>query len=165
MSGLDTSVPGIVKSLALTPHPEGGYFREIWRDGKFITGNRPGTLRNASTSILFLVPHNGRSRLHRLTSDETWNFNLGGAIAIYEMTANGPPIKTIIGPKGNPHSEISHTIKAGTWFGAIPEPGTVFSLVACSVIPGFDYSDFEIAERGAMLREYPQSAEIIDILT
>jgi len=153
------SIDRMVKALGLIPHPEGGFYREIWRDKKIIPGNRPGTLRNASTTILFLVPRGSRSRLHRLASDETWHFSLGGPIAIIELAPNAPPRKAIIGP-----GTAGHTVKAGTWFGALPEPGTGYTLAICIVAPGFDFADFEMAEKGRLAREYPQAAEIMDIL-
>jgi predicted cupin superfamily sugar epimerase len=160
MSGTAADIGGIVRALGLVPHPEGGFFRETFRDPGVVTGNRPGTKRNASTSILFLVPAGGRSRLHRLASEETWIFLLGGPLAIIELEHCAPPRRTVIG-KG---SAQVHAVRADTWFGAVTEPGSPFTLVACTVKPGFDFADFELGERETLQKEYPQAREILEIL-
>lgn len=152
------------KALGMVPHAEGGFFREIWRDEHVVKGNRAGTMRNASTSILFLLPQGGRSRLHRLASDETWIHNMGCPIAVIELEKNRPPRTTMVGPAGENMNKARHTVKAGTWFGAVPESGAGFSLVICTVTPGFDFSDFELGEKASLEREYPQAREVLDKL-
>ena len=159
MTGPESPVRRIVEALGLAPHSEGGFFREIFRDPAIVPGNRPDTGRNASTTILFLVPPDGRSRLHRLESDETWHYNLGGAMAVMELVKGMPPRRTMIGP-GLP----AYTVKAGTWFGALPEPGAKFSLVTCTVSPGFDFGDFRMADRLELAGLFPQAADLLDKL-
>lgn len=145
----------LVDSMGLLPHPEGGYYREIWRSPGLVPGKRPGTIRNAATSILFLIPGDGCSRLHRLASDETWVHRAGGELELVELALGAPALRTVIGsagPTGFPHS---HTIPAGTWFGARPVAGSGFALVECTVAPGFDFADFELGKSETLLEEYP----------
>ncbi len=143
----------LIRSLRLKPHVEGGFFRETYR--------APGRICRA-TSILFLLPAGSVSRLHRIKSDEIWFFHLGGPLVIVELDESlGRLRRTRLGPQYC----LQHTVKAGTWFGAYPEKATKFSLVGCVVAPGFDFKDFELAQRKTLCRAFPRYRRLIERLT
>ena len=159
----------IIKKLNLQPHPEGGYYAETFRSDieiecDFI--NKTDSKRNASTCIYFLVTPGKCSRLHRIRSDEVWHFYLGGPLTVIELVdhdINNPVRKTILGQNILEENQVlQHVVKRDTWFGCYNE-NTEFSLVGCSVAPGFDFKDFELASRQDLLSKYPKAAEDIII--
>ncbi len=143
----------LITTLQLSPHPEGGFFRETYRAKQKIATCRGD--RSASTSILFLLACGHRSRLHRIQSDEQWHFYLGGPLKIIEIDSKGRVCQTILGPDLNRGQVLQHVVPAGRWFGAIPAPRARWSLVGCTVAPGFDFKDFELGNRDELLRAYP----------
>jgi predicted cupin superfamily sugar epimerase len=145
----------LIERLALEPHPEGGFYRQTYK--------APGTSANGrahSTAIYFLLPAGHASRLHRIKSDEVWHFYDGDPLCIVELTPDGALQTTRL------HREMpQHVVPAGRWFGALPEPGSEFALVGCTVAPGFDFADFELARRGDLVARYPQHRAVIETLT
>jgi predicted cupin superfamily sugar epimerase len=153
------SASDLVRILQLTPHPEGGFFRETYR-----AEGRSGS-RSASTAIYFLLPQGHVSRLHRIRSDEVWHLYLGGPLDIVELQANGPAKVTRLGLDLNRDERPQHVVPGGTWFGSMPAPGVPFALVGCTVAPGFEFDDFEMGSRDALLTEFPQARDLIMKLT
>ncbi len=154
-----------IKKLDLAPHPEGGYFRETYRSGLSLPASAlppefAGT-RQASTAIYFLLDGQSFSAFHRLRSDEMWHFYASDALVVHELSADGTYAKHTLG--GNPEAgeALQLVVKAGRWFAAcVRDPGA-YSLVGCTVAPGFDFADFEMAKRQELLRQYPQHKELI----
>ena len=152
-----------VLALGLAPHPEGGWFRETYRSPERL---RRGALprrvpgeRSLATSILYLLGAGERSRFHRLRADETWWHHAGGAMLLHLLGPGGARILSV-GP-ASPQAAVPH----GTWFAAEPVPGTPFSLVGCGTTPGFEYEDFELAERSALVAEFPSERELVSRFT
>ena len=159
----------IIQQLRLRPHPEGGYFRESYRaQGKIpktvLTGAFKGN-RSYSTAIYFLLPKGSRSSFHRILSDEIWHFYLGGPITIFELHNNGKIKKTVLGPLIHKNQKLQYVVPANCWFGAYPNPETKFALAGCTVSPGFDFADFELADRAGLLKRFPKAREEILKLT
>jgi len=154
----------LVSAYGLAPHPEGGFYRETYRSAEKMT-TRGGASRPVSTGILFLLPEGQRSRLHRIKSDELWHFHLGGALRLTQISPEGKVEEFIIGPDVKRGHLLQHAVPARHWFGARPEPGSGFCLVGCTVAPGFDFDDFDLASRAAMLARYPDARETIIKLT
>lgn len=152
-----TGADALVARLKLAPHPEGGFYRETYRSAETTTTDRGP--RSVCTAIYFLLPKGSKSRLHRIQSDELWHFYGGGPLRIVEIRADKTVVETVLGPE-NPQARVP----AGTWFGSLPEPDSPFSLVGCTVSPGFDFADFEMADRGAMLAEFPGARAWIETL-
>ncbi len=154
-------MPGNWRAVAelygLTEHPEGGYFRETYRAAGVI----PGTGRNFSTAVYYLLASGQRSRLHRLKSDELWHFYLGGPLAVAQLFPDGRTETALLGPDAAAGQRLQHAVPAGCWFGAYPAEGTVYSLVGCTVAPGFDFADFELGDREGLLKAFPAAAELI----
>jgi len=149
----------LIRICALRPHPEGGFYRETYRSAA-----RSGD-RNCCTAIYFLLPAGAKSRLHRLNSDEIWHHYLGGPVTIAQLFPDGQEERVVLGPDILSGQVQQHVVPAGCWFGAWLEPGSKFSFVGCTVAPGFDFEDFEIGGRPALLKEFPASAEVIRKLT
>jgi len=158
-----------IRKLNLQKHPEGGYFRETYRSKGTIPAEHlsetSGGDRNYSTSIYFLLTSDDISAFHRLKSDEIWHFYYGSSLTIYRIDSDGMLFKTKMG-NDLENGELFQThIKAGQWFGARVNEEDSFSLVGCTVSPGFDFSDFELASRKELLKAYPRHREVIEMLT
>lgn len=156
-----------IEKLSLEPHPEGGYYREVYRSDELIPRDGlPGRFtgpRACATSIYFLLPGGKVSRLHRLKSDELWYFFTGGDIRVHIISEEGEYDSFVLGTGGK--SVFQAMVPRGCWFGASVEDGGEYSLVGCAVAPGFAFEDFELADRDALLRLYPQHRDVIVMLT
>lgn len=151
----------LIAHYQLSPHPEGGYFRETYR----AEAKLPGTARSLSTAIYYLLPAGERSLLHRIGADEVWHFYRGDPLLVIELRAGGPPKVTRLGADHRKGEQLQHVVPAGTWFGAMPAPGSQFSLVGCTVSPGFEFSDFELGQREALLSQFSECKEAVLSLT
>jgi len=162
------NIKELIDTLKLQLHPEGGYFKETYRaDGIIAKSALPKNFqgdRHYSTAIYYLLTAQDISRLHRLTSDEVWHFHLGGPLTLVEISSDGLVKKTILGPNVSAGEKLQYVVSAGNWFGAKPNSGTEFSLVGCTVAPGFDFEDFEMGDRETLLKEFPQAKEEINLL-
>lgn len=149
----------LIRLYRLKPHPEGGYFRETYRaSGKTVTARGA---RNFSTAVLFLLKKGQTSRLHRIASDEVWHFYSGGPLKVSAVHPDGSTSSAILGPDPSAGHKTQHVVPAGCWFGAAPEPKTAYSLVGCTVAPGFDFRDFELGDRGELIEKFPRAARTI----
>lgn len=159
-----------IEHLALTKHPEGGYFKETYRATEELTATtlptRYGGSRCFGTSIYFLLKGEEYSAFHRLKSDEIWHFHTGSAATVYELDQESDIlIKHQIGDDFERGQRLQVIIKAGNWFAAEVQDKDSYILVGCTVAPGFDFADFELANQTALLAAYPQFSELIERLT
>ena len=147
-----------IESLRLSKHPEGGYFRETYRSVTVV--DLPGFAgpRAVATAIYFLLPAGEVSVLHRIKSDELWHFYAGQPLTIHVITTDGRATTILL--SGEQPQAI---VRAGCWFGATV--ASEYALVGCTVAPGFDFHDFEMGERAALLAAYPQHRLLIERLT
>lgn len=158
---MNQDAAALVTRLGLEPHPEGGYFRETYR-AELVLEAPPGFSgpRAACTAILFLLEDPDFSAFHRIRSDEIWHFYRGQELVIECIDPNGEHSQQGLGAE-NPQV----VVKAGTWFGArLLKPGS-YALVGCTVAPGFDFSDFEMANRRELTQQYTDHSELIRSLT
>ena len=139
--------------LRLEPHPEGGWYRRVYESELKQEDGRP-----LLTSIYYLLEAPDFSALHRLKSDEQWHFYAGSPITIHELDPERGIIEVTLGA-----GCFQHTVKAGNLFGATVEAG--YALVGCSVVPGFDFADFEMPSRFQCLEEVPDQREWVERLT
>lgn len=153
----------IIQHLHLTPHPEGGYYRETYRAADSLT-TAAGHTRSVSTAIYYLLANEDKSHFHRIKSDELWFFHQGQALEIILLTP-GQPTRLTLGPNFAKGELPQVVIPAGVWFAAQVKHRPGYALVSCTVAPGFDFADFELAERAALLREFPQAAELVEQFT
>ena len=154
-----------VKGLSLQPHPEGGWYAENFRSEMRIHPPGFSGARNALTSIYFLLEAGNFSALHRIKSDEIWHFYDGDALEIVEIDPLGVLKITCLGRNLHRQELLSYTVKAGHWFGSRPAAGSSFSLVGCSVAPGFDFSDFEMPGQDFFLDAFPQHEAVVREIT
>lgn len=154
-----------IDRLQLQQHVEGGWYCEVYKATQTISlpGNKQE--KSAATHIYFLLQQQEFSALHRIASDELWHFYAGTALTVYEITVAGELIEHVLG--NDPANNEQHfcVIKAGSWFGAKTTGEGDYALVGCTVAPGFDFADFELAERAALLKLYPQYVQVIVMLT
>lgn len=160
-----------IRHLGLTRHIEGGYFAEIYKSAAIVQASQlPGHFNAASsrhycTHIYFLLEKGQFSALHRIKSDELWHFYDGEPVIIYEIETSGKLITHLLGNDPSKDEKMFTVVKAGSWFGAALADKAEFALVGCTVSPGFDYADFEMADRKKLVGEFPQYREIVDKLT
>lgn len=157
-----------IKKLKLIPHPEGGYFKEIYRSGETLKHGLPGRYkgnRSFSTSIYFLLKGKQKSLLHKLKSDEIWHFYDGSSLKLYIIDAKSKLSSKLLGRNIDVKESMQLVIKRGYWFCAEVSDENSFALFGCTVAPGFDFSDFELGERKKLLRLYPQHKELVEKFT
>jgi predicted cupin superfamily sugar epimerase len=146
-----------IQKLQLKKHPEGGYYREIYRAAEMFFVDQPKkTLkRNVSTSIYFLLDGSQVSKFHRLRSDEQWHFYDGTSVKIFIIDEKGKMQEVVLGKKTELGEVFQTVIKKNSWFAAEVMNKRSFSLIGCTVSPGFDFSDFELADRKTLEEKYP----------
>ena len=150
----------IIKRLYLKPHPEGGYYSETYKSVETIS-NRDGSKRNVCTAIYYLLENEDKSHFHRIKSDELWFFHQGEALEIV-LLQDGEIKRIILGNDILNGETPQAIVPANTWFAARIKSGKGFSLVSCTVAPGFDFEDFEIAKREDLLKQFPSLKEKIE---
>ena len=146
---MDERAEKIIKELDLSPHPEGGYFKETYRSENKLKSPNNGEIRNAVTDIYFLLVFKQISRFHKVLHDEIWHFYEGDPIELVEIQNNSHEIsRVILGDKNN-ILNYKHCIKGSNWQAAYSLGK--YSLVGCTVAPGFDFSDFEFLRENKTL--------------
>ena len=148
----------IISTLQMQPHPEGGYYSETYRSSEKGQFSDRG-LRSAGTSIYFLMPSGKISKFHRLASDEIWHFHQGDNITVVMITSEGTIRRHVVGPVGRDHARPQVIIPKNTWFGAVHEGTTScgYTLVGCTVSPGFEFTDFELASKEQLIKSFPHA--------
>jgi hypothetical protein len=121
--------------------------------------------RLASTAIYFLVDGANFSAFHRLQSDEVWHFYAGSTLMIHVIDADGSASEIFLGSNPESGESFQGVVKAGCWFGARVKNSQSFALVGCTMAPGFDFEDFELATRTKLTAVFPQHRELIERLT
>ncbi len=158
-----------ISKLQLMPHPEGGYFKEVYRSDEIIMSeNLPKRFtsnRNYSTSIYFLLDGEQKSNFHRLKSDEIWHFYEGSSIKIFVIDVLGNLSEYLLGKNLDEGGKFQLVIKRNNWFAAELKEENSYSLIGCTVSPGFNYEDFELADRNNLQKQFPQHEEIIKKFT
>jgi len=158
-----------IAALHLQPHPEGGCFAESYRADETMPAAalpaRYGGARAFSTAIYFLLRSGEISALHRLKSDELWHFYAGSPLRVSYLTPAGELVERDLGCAPQEGQLPQMAVPRGCWFGSrVPGPDT-YALVGCTVAPGFDFADFEMAARADLLAQYPQHRRLIETLT
>ena len=158
-----------IRKLSLRPHPEGGYYRQTYRADLVLakkslphgfSGPRP-----ASTAIYFLLEGENFSAFHRLRSDEMWHFYVGSPLVVHVIESDGRHSKIELGNDPEAGEALQAVVEAGCWFASSVKGGKSFALVGCTVAPGFDFEDFELAKRDELSRRYPDHRDLVKKLT
>jgi predicted cupin superfamily sugar epimerase len=159
----------LVRALGLVPHPEGGWFRETYRDSltlpaAALPGHRGA--RSASTAILYLLEAGDFSALHRIASDELWHFHLGDPLVVHVLDpTTGRRSDLTLGPDVAAGHALQAVVPRGTVFGARLAPSGSFALVGCTVAPGFDFADFVMPSQSTLMKMFPAHAGLVGALT
>jgi predicted cupin superfamily sugar epimerase len=155
------AVRNIIEAYRLEPHPEGGWFREFHRSGRPV-GPLPGVpgIRPAVTAIHFLLTREDFSAFHRLRSEEIWIHLAGAPLSLAVLAPDARRLRLAGAADGGPPALV---VPAGALQAARTDGA--YTLAACVVAPGFDYADFEIPSRDALLREFPEQAELVRAFT
>jgi predicted cupin superfamily sugar epimerase len=158
-----------IDRLQLLPHPEGGYYRQTYRaeltiDKSALPASFGGS-RAVSTAIYFLLDGDNFSAFHRLRSDEMWHFYAGGGLVVHVIGEDGGHWPILLGSDVEAGEAFQALVKAGSWFASQVRDTRSYALVGCTVSPGFDFADFELAKREELVRRYPQHRGVIERLT
>jgi predicted cupin superfamily sugar epimerase len=153
----------LIEKFGLQPHPEGGFFRETFRGAARVL--RETSLeenRSASTAIYYMLCDGAHSAWHRIKSDEVWHFYAGAPINIHVIDTAG---RLHTHRLGNALTHVDAVfqavVPAGQWFAAeLCDPST-FALVGCTVAPGFEFSEFELADIAGLVTAHPRHANVI----
>jgi len=134
----------VIRLLDLKPHPEGGHFRETFRDPRTIDGRRA-----ASTAIYFLLAAGERSHWHRIDAVETWHYYAGAPLALEIAASDGGPVERMtLGPDIAAGERPQAIVPARAWQAAASLGA--WTLTGCTVAPGFEFAQFELAPKGWM---------------
>lgn len=164
-----TTANEFIQQLKLIPHPEGGFFREVYRSTDRIAGECLhhrfcGGSRSVSTAIYFLMETGNFSAFHRIKSDELWHHYEGVGLEIVVIHPQGALEILKLGKDFENGEQPLLVVPEGCWFASrVANDG--FALVGCTVAPGFDFADFELAERARLIKTFPKHEKIINELT
>ena len=148
-----------IAQLKMSSHPEGGYYKEVYRSEQQIYRQGDDAIRSACTSIYYLLEGTEFSGFHRLFSDEIWYFHTGSSINIHIIDQNGGYYLEELSASDS--GNLSVVVSGRSWFAAEIPKKEGFSLVSCAVAPGFTFSEFEMGDKAIMLASYPSHSDII----
>jgi predicted cupin superfamily sugar epimerase len=152
----------LIDRLGLQRHPERGYYAETYRATLGVDAAPHGGRRPASTAIYFLITGEEPSTyLHRLLSDEVFHLYEGGPLDVLFLKDGEAPAIHRLGRDISGGERPQLVIPAGTWFGAELTQGAPYCLIGCTVAPGFEFQDFELAEGPELARRFPRAADRI----
>ena len=155
----------LVQQYSLQPHPEGGWYRETYRSSEYIAQvalpERFRGTRVFSTAIYFLLEQGNFSAFHRIRSDECWHFYAGDPLLVYVIQIDGSLDIIQLGNDFTRGQLFQYTVPANCWFASRPATGSTFCFAGCTVAPGFEFADFEMADASFLSVLYPQHAGII----
>jgi len=163
------TVEELITLLSLTPHPEGGYYRETYRSAETIPDNvlpdRYKGDRSYGTAIYFLLTPDTFSALHRLKTDEVFHFYLGDPVEMLQLLPSGSGRVIKIGNEIKSGMHLQVAVSRGMWQGSRLIRGGEYALLGTTVAPGFKFVDFEIGQRDKLLQSYPRFRDLIVALT
>lgn len=159
------TVTALVERFQLLPHPEGGYYKEMYRSAgqipQSVLPERFSGNRCFSTAIYFLLQQGNFSAFHRIQSDECWHFYAGDSLHLHVIHPNGVYELLKLGNDLAAGECFQAIVPAGSWFASETAPGGNYSFVGCTVAPGFDFADFELAKAAVLTNLYPAKRELI----
>ena len=176
-----------IAHLGLLAHPEGGYYQETYRSQEIVAaGHLPArfnTDHHFSTAIYYLLQAPDFSAFHQIKQDELWHFYHGSGLTIHVITADGDYQTLKLGSDPRKGQAFQQVVKAGDWFAASVDDfsvddssvdefsgdassndgtqGNQFALVGCTVAPGFEFADFELANQTSLIKAFPKHQTLI----
>ena len=159
----------LIERYQLHSHPEGGHYLQTYcsteKIHKQALPDRFKGDRYFSTAIYFLLEGKQFSAFHRIQSDELWHFYSGVGLHIYVLYQDGRGEVLKLGDDLVNGYSFQQMVPAGCWFASKPVHENGFSFVGCTVAPGFDFADFELAKKDELAKEYPNYNDWIDMLS
>lgn len=159
-------IKDLIIHYQLLPHPEGGYYKETYRSTEKIPSsalpNRFSGDRSYGTAIYFLLLKDLFSAFHRIQSDECWHFYEGDSLHVHVLHLNGNYELIRLGRNTSQGEVYQAIVPAGAWFAS--ESIGEYSFVGCTVAPGFEFADFELANEDGLKKDYPAHAALIERL-
>jgi predicted cupin superfamily sugar epimerase len=162
---LNRDVSYWIHKLNLQQHPEGGYFAETYKSPKFVKLQEYEGSRHTCTAIYYLLLGREFSSFHRMKSDELWHFYTGSALTLHIIQKDGQLREIRLGANIDDGEIFQAVVESGYWFAASVYERNSYSLVGCTVSPGFDYRDWELADKNVLVHMYPQHRSIIEKYT
>ncbi len=158
-----------IEALNLQRHPEGGWYREVYRAEESIPQaglpSRFSGERSFSTAIYFLLNGAEFSAWHRIQQDEVWHFYDGTSLTLHMLDPDGAYSAVTLGRDVEAGQRLLSVVNAGWLFGATVDDTNSYALLGCTVAPGFDFADFEMPTRAELLQQYPDQREVIELLS
>jgi predicted cupin superfamily sugar epimerase len=162
-------VQKIIDQFELQPHPEGGWYRQTYKSREQIAAEvlpqRFSGDRTFSTAIYFLLEKGNFSAFHRIKSDECWHFYDGDPLLIYIIQQTGSLDVISLGRDFEKGELFQYVVPANCWFASRPAPGSEYSFAGCTVSPGFEFDDFELANATNLFNAYPKHKDLIQELS
>src|SRR4030095_7948224 len=160
-----STVNVLIRQYGLEPHPEGGWYKQTYKSNEQIAADalpeRFGANRAFSTAIYFLLEKGNFSAFHRIKSDECWHFYAGDLLLIYIIEQDGDLKVISLGNELEKGQSFQYVVAANCWFATRPAPGSEYCFVGCTVSPGFEFKDLELADAAELSVVYPQHKSII----
>jgi predicted cupin superfamily sugar epimerase len=155
----------LINQFELQPHPEGGWYKQTYESGETIVVSAlpsrfPGN-RSFSTAIYFLLEKENFSAFHRIKSDECWHFYSGDPLNVYIIHPDGKLETVLLGSDFEKGQQFQFVVPANCWFASRPAEESEYCFVGCTVAPGFDFEDFELANADELSTMYPHHTELI----
>jgi len=155
----------LIQQYNLQPHPEGGWYSQTYKSDEQITAEslpqRFGGTRAFSTAIYFLLEQGNFSAFHRIKSDECWHFYAGDPLDIYIIHQSGELERIFLGNDFECGQTFQYVVPAKCWFASRPAACSSYCFVGCTVSPGFEFDDLELADANSLSNVYPQHKAII----
>lgn len=151
-----------IQHLSLIPHPEGGSYKEIFRSQTQVNRKGNAEVLQACTSIFYLLEGDDYSGFHRILSDEVWYFHKGSPLTVHIITADGRHQAHELSDV--PMGSLSLVVSAGLWFAAELSHKSGYTLVSCAVAPGFEFNEFEMADKVRLTKNCPGHEELFNRL-
>lgn len=160
---LTAAAQRLIARLGLEAHPEGGFYRETYRSQERVQRGVPPVERAAATAIYYLLADDAYSAWHRIESDELWHFHTGDSLNVHVLEDDGTVSTHRLGQAANDAMAVYQAVvPAARWFAAERVPGEHGdALVGCTVAPGFEFSEFELADGDAQLAKHSAHSELI----
>ena len=155
----------LIQRYGLVPHPEGGWYKQTYKSNEQIAAEtlpkRFGASRFFSTAIYFLLEKGNFSAFNRIKSDECWHFYAGDPLLVHIIEQNGDLKVISLGSDHEKGQSFQYVVPANCWFASRPAPGSEYCFVGCTVSPGFEFEDFELADTTELSIMYPQHKSVI----
>lgn len=166
---MNTRIEKIVRKLDMNPHPEGGFYKETYRSEgvipQHVLDKKYSGERNYCTAIYFLLTSDNFSAFHKINQDEIWHYYQGASLFVHVIDLEGEYHRYSLGMNLEAGELPQLVVPAGCWFASSVRKENSYSLVGCTVSPGFDFDDFELAERKDLIRQFPKHKDIVTQLT